>query len=204
MLRDEALASGNSTKLSFSGGTSAQEIESGTTTVEYIRGSDYGGGIGGVLYTIRGGSRSYNAYNSRGDVVSQTNDSQAITWQAAYEAFGTRTDEEGTNNERQKANTKDEDPTGYLNEHMRPRDLEFGVFITRDPAGFVDGPNVYTYVTQNPWSAFDPLGLDKEGTFEAIDSALYNTSQILNDPSHGLEAAHQAVGAVIEGAGWGC
>ena len=28
----------------------------------------------------------------------------------------------------------------------RYRDLEAGVFLTRDPLGFVDGPNVYTYV----------------------------------------------------------
>ena len=136
-----------------------QEVEDGTTTVEYIRGSDYGGGIGGVLYTVRGGNRSYNAYNSRGDVVSQTGDNEAITWQAAYEAFGTRTEEEGGNIERQRGNTKDEDPWGGLNEHHRYRDLEFGVFYTRDPAGFVDGPNVYTYVRQNPWTAFDPTGL---------------------------------------------
>lgn len=40
------------------------------------------------------------------------------------------------------------------------RDLETGVFLSRDPAGFVDGPNVYSYVKQNPWSAFDPEGLD--------------------------------------------
>jgi RHS repeat-associated protein len=57
------------------------------------------------------------------------------------------------------ANTKDEYPTGLLNEHERYRDLEFGVFITQDPMGFVDGPNVYTYVRQNPWSSFDPDGL---------------------------------------------
>ncbi|MGJ8660894.1 MAG: RHS repeat-associated core domain-containing protein, partial [Bacteroidota bacterium] len=80
----------------------------------------------------------------------------------AYEAFGTRTEEDGTNVERQKANTKDEDPWGGLNEGMRYRDLEFGIFITRDPMGFVDGPNVYTYVRQNPWSAFDPLGLARK------------------------------------------
>jgi hypothetical protein len=42
---------------------------------------------------------------------------------------------------------------------MRYRDLEFAAFLTRDPAGFVDGPNVYTYVRQNPWTYFDPLGL---------------------------------------------
>ncbi len=39
------------------------------------------------------------------------------------------------------------------------RDLETGEFITKDPSGFVDGPNQYTYVQQNPWTKFDPSGL---------------------------------------------
>jgi uncharacterized protein RhaS with RHS repeats len=38
--------------------------------------------------------------------------------------------------------------------------LETGQFLSRDPAGLVDGPNLYTYVLQNPWTAFDPLGLN--------------------------------------------
>jgi hypothetical protein len=33
------------------------------------------------------------------------------------------------------------------------------VVVSRDPAGFVDGPNLYAYVKQNPWTAFDPKGL---------------------------------------------
>ncbi|MEM9445922.1 MAG: RHS repeat-associated core domain-containing protein, partial [Verrucomicrobiota bacterium] len=72
----------------------------------------------------------------------------------------TRTEEFGSTEDRQKANSKDEDPTGLLNEGFRYRDLEAGVFITRDPLGFVDGPNVYTYVIQNPWTKFDPRGLN--------------------------------------------
>lgn len=55
--------------------------------------------------------------------------------------------------------TKDEDPTDLLNEGFRYRDLDTGVFLSRDPAGFVDGPNVYTYVQQNPWTKNDPDGL---------------------------------------------
>jgi hypothetical protein len=43
------------------------------------------------------------------------------------------------------------------------RDLETGTFLQRDPAGFVDGPNLYNYVRQNPWSKFDPYGLKEEG-----------------------------------------
>jgi RHS repeat-associated protein len=163
--RNESAANGTSDEISFAGGLSVQEYVTGvgTPTVETIRGSDYGGGIGGVLYTIRdSATRSYNAYNSRGDVVSKTGDTGAITWQSTYEAFGTRTQEQGATQDRQKANTKDEDPTGLLNEGMRYRDLEFGIFLTRDPAGFVDGPNVYTYVRQNPWSKFDPKGLEEK------------------------------------------
>jgi RHS repeat-associated protein len=179
-----------SADLSFSGGLSVQEYASGsaTPTVETIRGSDYGGGIGGVLYTIRSGARSFNAYNSRGDVVSKTDQTSAITWQATYEAFGTRTQEQGTTADRQKANTKDEDPTGLLNEGMRYRDLEFGVFITRDPAGFVDGPNVYTYVRQNPWTMFDPLGLEAfnsevYGNMKRFDRLLTQSNQPLVNPT---------------------
>lgn len=156
---------GDAAYLTFSGGLSVQEYEytgtfPGTLKAETIRGSDLGGGIGGVLYSRRGGDASFNAYNSRGDVVAQTDDSGDLTWQASYEGFGTRPVEEGTNLDRQRANTKDEDPTGLLNEGMRYRDLDTGVFLTRDPLGFADGPNVYTYVRQNPWTFFDPLGLD--------------------------------------------
>lgn len=43
-------------------------------------------------------------------------------------------------------------------------DLDTGmrVFLTRDPSGFVDGPNLYTYVKQNPWTHFDPEGLNED------------------------------------------
>lgn len=135
---------------------------------ETIRGSDMGGGVGGVLYSLRGGQRQFNSYNSRGDVVNASNDSGNSIWQAQYEALGTRTAERGSNSARQRANTKDEDPTGLLNEGFRYRDLETGLFITRDPLGFVDGPNVYTYVRQNPWTSFDPDGL-KEKKFQILE-----------------------------------
>jgi RHS repeat-associated protein len=160
VLRDESLAGGSLTLLSFSGGLSVQEADdAGVVRAEIIRGSDWGGGTGGVLYSIRGGQRSYQGYNARGDVVSASDDSGAATWQGAYQAFGTRSAEQGSSSDRQRANTKDEDPTGLLNEGFRYRDLEAGVFLSRDPAGFVDGPNVYTYVRQNPWTYFDPEGL---------------------------------------------
>lgn len=68
--------------------------------------------------------------------------------------------------------TKDEDPTGLLDEGFRYRDLDTGSFITKDPLGFVDGPNLYTYVVDNPWTHFDPEGLATEDDYQKqIDQA---------------------------------
>ncbi|MHA3770735.1 RHS repeat-associated core domain-containing protein [Verrucomicrobiota bacterium sgz303538] len=156
---------GVQTRVIFSGGVSCREeigaSGSASTSVEYLRGPDMGGGVGGLLYTLRPGNTvRFNHYNTRGDVIAQTDGTTTVKWAGNYEAFGTHSDGTiGGNIDRQRANTKEEDPTGLLNEGLRYRDLATGVFLTRDPAGFVDGPNLYSYVRQNPWSKFDPEGL---------------------------------------------
>lgn len=157
--RDESGAGGVFTSIVFSGGTSVQEY-AGTTpvlTVEYIRGSDYGGGVGGILYTLRGGVPSYTHANRRGDVVAKTDSTGMLTFQNQYDAFGKQIATTGATLDRQKSNSKETDPTGLVDEGKRYRHGD--LFLTRDPAGFVDGPNEYCYVIQNPWTKFDPEGL---------------------------------------------
>jgi len=153
---------GSITDVVFSGGTSIAEYVDGAEKVEFVRGSDWGGGVGGILYSLRDDSPSLTHYNNRGDVIAKTDLAGSTTYAAAYEAFSTRPIEIGNTEDRQRGNTKEEDPTGFLNEGFRYRDLETGSFITRDPLGFVDGPNMYTYVRQNPWTMFDPHGLEGE------------------------------------------
>ena len=160
-------------------------VVSASPEVEYVRGSDYGGGIGGLLYSVRSTGASFNHYNSRGDVIAKTDGLGALTYEGQYEAFGKRTEEIGTNIDRQTANTKDEDPHGLLNEGFRYRCLETGAFITRDPMGFVDGPNVYTYVVQNPWSKFDPTGLKKEKVGEVYTIVNHETKEVYIGEVHG-------------------
>lgn len=175
----------------FSGGTSVSEFSAGSLTpdVEYIRGNDWGGGVGGILYSVRGGTASINHYNNRGDVIAKTTPGGALSYAARYESFSSRTKEVGSTPDRQKGNTKEEDPTGLLNEGFRYRDIETGSFITRDPLGFVDGPNMYTYVRQNPWTMFDPLGL----TGDRVDPDGYKWS----NRDH-----HIVPRAVARDAGW--
>jgi len=151
------------THIVFDGGVSIEEYTSsaGSPTVEYIRGHDYGGGVGGLEYSVRSSEASFNFYDSRGDLTTKTSISGGVTYQTGYEAFGNQTVSSGTTPlDRQRANTKEQDPTGLLNEGMRYRDPSTGTFLTRDPLGFKAGPNMYTYVHQNPWTHFDPEGLD--------------------------------------------
>ena len=199
IVRDESQAGGVATALVFSGGTSVQEYAgatSGTPVVEYIRGSDYGGGVGGILYSLRGGTPSYTHENKRGDVVAKTDASGTLTYQSQYEAFGNQTQTVGTTLDRQKSNSKDTDPTGLVDEGFRYRDLETGMFITRDPAGFVDGPNLYTYVVQNPWTKFDPEGLFIGGMDQA--EAIQVATDEGKTPAEVHQAGQQAYQASID------
>jgi RHS repeat-associated protein len=111
-----------------------------------------------------------------------------------YAAYGTRVQEAsagGAPADRFRANSKEEDPTGLLNEGFRYRDLETGTFIGRDPLGFVDGLNVYCYVGQNPWSAFDPEGL---AVPRDRDQAQRHRDAILG----AYDTAHEYMGRAIE------
>jgi len=172
------------TTVSFSGGTSVREIANGVPTVDYVRGSDWGGGVGGILYTLRGGVPSFTHYDRRGDVTAKTDATGTITYQASYEAFGMRIGQIGSTPDRQKSNTKDEDIPGYANEGFRFRDLETGAFLSKDPLGFVDGPNLYAYVVDNPWTHFDPEGLESDlGSDKKFhpEATLY---RVKADPNH--------------------
>jgi RHS repeat-associated protein len=111
--------------------------------------------------------------NHRGDVIARSDETGSLTSFALYEAYGTRPYEwsDGTTGDpdRQKANTKEEETDlNLLNEGMRFRDLETGVFLTRDPIGYGDGPNMYCYVRCNPITRFDAYGLAAGQTMEEM------------------------------------
>ncbi len=166
----------------FDGGLSIQEYETSSAnsdlsthmpTTEFIRSEGMGGGVGGMAYSIKddgnGGDSIISSHaNHRGDVIARSNASRSLTSFALYEAYGTRPYEWGSDPDRQKANTKEEESDlQLLNEGMRFRDLETGTFLTRDPIGYDDGLNVYCYVLCNPITKFDPFGLAEVNFYAA-------------------------------------
>jgi RHS repeat-associated protein len=200
-------------KIAFAGGTSVVERSAAdnAVTVKYARGSDLGGGVGGILYTMRpvsgGLTVSYTHANHRGDIIMKTKANGVASYQASYSGYGTRMDEEGGTPDAQKANSKDEDPTGLLNEGFRYRDLAMNVFLTRDPAGFVDGPNLYTYVRQNPWTKFDPRGLraqnenEKKGlqAMRDVEKRVRSEAKTYSDEASRARTAGDLSGAISAG-----
>ena len=127
----------------FDGGLSIQEYtgvsqasclpsDTHLPETEFIRGEGMGGGVGGMVYSIKdGGTENEDIIcshaNHRGDIIARSNASGSLTSFALYEAYGTRPYEWGDDPDRQKANTKEEESDlGLLNEGMRFRDLETG------------------------------------------------------------------------------
>jgi len=151
----------NTRQFAFSGSTPAHEWY-GTQPPSSASMSDIiGGGLDSQLHIqASNGVTTYPIQNLRGDITSQVNNAGSMSWHGTYSADGLLQNQYGTRLGDYGANGKFEEPGGLLNEGFRYRDRLTGTFLTRDPAGFIDGPNDYNYVGHNPWSAWDPNGLD--------------------------------------------
>ncbi len=134
-------------------------------TTLFYRGSDQGGGVGGINYTeySDGSELNYKIYNLRGDVIKTVDANKQTKSFSNYYAFGEYKDVIGDiKTDDYRANTKVEDDHNLLNDGKRFRQLEYGIFLTPDPLEYVDGYNPYIYCGQNPWGKWDPLGLSAE------------------------------------------
>ena len=138
---------------SYADGVSVLETSTSGTTLTY-RGSDQGGGVGGVNYTeySNGNELNYKIYNLRGDVIKTIGANKNTKSFSHYYAFGNHDDVYGSiPNDDFRANTKVEDDDNLLNEGKRFRHLDLDVFLTPDPLEYVDGFNPYIYCSQNSW-----------------------------------------------------
>jgi RHS repeat-associated protein len=158
---------GTTTYFRYDSGVFFQEVTGGTIQVEFIYGCGLGGGIGSILYSDRSGSKEYFCYNAVGHTVALTDTSASVVKTDLYEAFGNIISSTGSSLNNRLANTKERDSSIGLDNHgFRYYDPSTGRYISRDPAGYIDGLNAYFYINNNPINHIDPLGLTEEGDIQ--------------------------------------
>ena len=133
------------------------------TTAAYTRGQSYGGGIGGIISKKTSATTSYFHYDGIGTVTGLTDSNEAVVQTYIYEAYGNLLYSTGSETNNHLFSTKEHSAKSSLSYFgARYYDPKIGRFITKDPLGMIDGPNVYLYVNNNPVNLIDPWGLCEE------------------------------------------
>jgi RHS repeat-associated protein len=71
---------------------------------------------------------------------------------------------------------------GWYEYQRRQYIPSFGRFAQPDPAGFIDGPNLYSFVGNNPLSARDPNGTDRQNVPPAASDDERLQEVVVHDP----------------------
>jgi RHS repeat-associated protein len=190
----------------YDGGTSAQELETGTVSREMVRVTGLGGGIASILYSDELGSSPQEetfVYDALGNTIALTGQRGTVTAAYEYDPFGLVTVASGGSSNTRFANTKELDrATGLYNHGLRYYDPVIGRYISRDPSGYASGPNVYVYVHNNPVNRIDPLGLWDWGDFlDTLAVGLVTVAVVAVVVVAAPVVAAAAVGAAAELAG---
>lgn len=141
-----------------------QEVKNGEVGIEFVRAIDMGGGVGSILYAPTYGERDdqtdYFCPNHLGHTVAITDQDGRVTSTEIFDAFGVSTLTTGRSENTRRAYTKERSEALGLDNHgFRYYDPALGRYISRDPADYADGLNVYLHAGNNPGNRFDPQGL---------------------------------------------
>ncbi|MCX5698906.1 MAG: hypothetical protein NTX01_04335, partial [Candidatus Omnitrophica bacterium] len=139
---------------------------SNLTQVTYTRALGAPGGIGGMISQARAGVTTWfhNIHNGPTNVSHLTNSTGAVVQKYAFDAFGNITTQAGSTTNNYRFQTKELHPqSGLVYFGSRWYNPTIGRWMSPDPLGMVDGPNVYCYLSNNPINDIDPWGLCAEG-----------------------------------------
>ena len=138
---------------------------SGANTIirEYAWGLNMGGGIGGLLDLKQTGQAYSCLFNGKGDVLALLDNTQTAVARYAYDAFGMLLTKIGSLTQPIQFSTKPyDDKTGLSYYGYRFYLPVLARWINRDPLSESAGPNLFSFVINNPVNWVDPLGLYAE------------------------------------------
>ena len=137
----------------------AEYDSSGNLLRRYVPGAGFGEIIATVEATPSGEVRYSHHEDGLGSTVARSNDAGWITEINTYGPFGEGTAPHGSNAFGFTGQRFDAE-SGLYYFRARYYSPALGRFLQPDPAGFIDGLNLYTYVANSPLNFIDPLGLD--------------------------------------------
>lgn len=146
-------------------------IENGQIQELRILGTGKGAEIGAML-AIEIQNEVYVPISDHNGNVQCILDRQGLVVESyVYSAFGEEDNPNYLNPWRYASKRYDAD-LGFINFGRRFYDPNTGRWLTPDPLGFLDGPNLYAYLHNNPLSFVDPFGLATEPISNKINDAV--------------------------------
>jgi RHS repeat-associated protein len=119
----------------------------------------HGPGIDNPISMLRQNQPYYYHTDGLGSITNLTNSASQPIQSYSYDAYGNILSQQGTLPNPYTYTSRELDSEAglyyYRNRYYDPR---LGRFITQDPLGMVNGPNLYTYVNNNPVNFVDPWG----------------------------------------------
>jgi RHS repeat-associated protein len=143
-----------------------------------ILGEGLGAELGAALFLELNGKSYVPLHDHRGSLIILLDlETQKPIETYRYTAFGEETTQ-GTLSPWRFSSKRLDTETGFIYFGRRYYSPALGRWITPDPQGFTDGPNLYAYVLNNPLSHFDLYGLRVERNRNIfLDGWLYFTRE---------------------------
>jgi RHS repeat-associated protein len=129
--------------------------DTGSILASYVHGLR----IDEVLGMQRNGEVYYFCHDRLGSITEVLDDSLNLVESTTYDAFGIPSAPSSVGNPFLFTGRAYEPESGLYYYRARYYDPHLGRFLSPDPLRFIDGPNVYSYVLNNPTNLVDPLGL---------------------------------------------
>lgn len=149
----------NDTLYLYQGQNEMGSIKNGSFIDLRVLGNGHGAEIGAAVLCEIGGSSYIPIHDHSGNVMKLLTMQNEIAASYSYSSFGEALTFDTHPNQWRFASKRFDEETGFINFGRRYYDPEIGRWLTPDPIGFEDGPNLYAYLHNSPLLSFDLYGL---------------------------------------------